>query len=96
MKTHGSLEKIEQKLCKIFQLDWCPNGLLLLCTNSFILVHYDAGNMDMTSIKWKVFVPYKNGGWLQHTVDYKVCGLARLTLYENLFIEEEKNVHYPL
>ena len=61
-----------------------------------ILVYYDAGNMDMKSIKWKVFLPYKKRGWLQHTMDYKVCGLASLTLYENLFIEEEKNVHYPL
>ena len=32
MKTHGSLEKIDQKLCNSYQLDWCQNGLLLLCT----------------------------------------------------------------
>ena len=69
---------------------------IIVVHNSFILVHYDAGNMDMTWIKRNVFLPYKKRDWLQHTMDYKVCGLARLTLYENLFIEEEKNVHYPL
>ena len=69
---------------------------IIVVHNSFILVYYDAGNMDMTSIKWKVFLPYKKRGWLQHTMDYKVCGLARLTLYENLFIEEEKTsiIHF--
>ena len=69
---------------------------IIVVHNSFISVYYDAGNMDMMSIKWKVFLPYKKRGWLQRTMDYKVCWLARLTLYENLFIEEEKNVHYPL
>ena len=31
----------------------------------------------------------------QHTVDNKVSTLARLILYENLFIEQEKNVRCP-
>ena len=71
---------------------------IIVVHNSFslILVYYDAGDMDMMSIKWKVFLPYKKGGWLQHKMDYKVCALARLTLYENLLIGDEKNVHYPL
>ena len=32
---------------------------------------------------------------VQHTVDNKVSTLARLILYENLFIEQEKNVRCP-
>ena len=69
---------------------------IIVVRSSFILVYYDAWNMDMTSIKWKVFLPHKKRGWLQHTMDYKVCELSRLTLYENLFIEEEKNANYLL
>ena len=32
---------------------------------------------------------------VQHPVDNKVSTLARLILYENLFIEQEKNVRCP-
>ena len=55
MKTLGSLEKIDQKLCNIYQLDSLMSKCsIIVVHNSFILVYYDAGNMDMTSIKWKV------------------------------------------
>ena len=32
---------------------------IIIVHNSFILVYYDAGNMDMMPIKWKIFLLYK-------------------------------------
>ena len=38
------------------------------------------------------FLPSKRKGLLQHTADSKVSALARLTLYENLLIGQERSV----
>ena len=59
-------------------------------------MYYDAGNIDIKSTEG-VSVPSKKKGLLQHPVDNKVSALARLTLYENLFIGagQEKSVRCP-
>ena len=60
-----------------------------------MLVYYDAGNMNMMAIKFFPFLKKKRLTTV-HSGLNEVSALARLTLYENLFIWEEKHVHYPL
>ena len=51
----------------------------------------------LTLSQQKAFQPLQKKGLLQHPVDNKVSALARLTLYENLFIGagQEKSVRCP-
>ena len=58
------------------------------------LVYYSSGNIDIMSTEG-FLKPSKQKGLLQHTVDNKVSVLARLTFYENLFIEEESSFRCP-
>ena len=58
-----------------------------------MLVYYDAGNMNMMAIKVFLFLQKKRLTTVHSGLNKM---LARLTLYENLFIWEEKHVHYPL
>ena len=51
----------------------------------------------LTLSQLKAFLSLQKKGLLQHPVDNKVSALARLTLYENLFIGagQEKSVRCP-
>ena len=59
MKTHGSLEKIDQKLSKIYQLDWCQNGLLLLCTIHSFWCTMMLGTWTWRQLSERFFYPTK-------------------------------------